>query len=263
MPYAQINGAKFHYLDEGAGADTVVFSHGLLMSADMFAAQVEALKGSYRCIAFDHRGQGKSAVTESGYDMETLAEDAAGLIESLGVAPCHFVGLSMGGFVGMRLAARRPELLRSLTLIETSAEPEDKANVPRYRLLNFIARWFGLRLVVSQVMPIMFGQTFLNDPDRRQEKALWRERLAANDRIGITRAVKGVVEPRRCCRGDRPDRHARPHHCRGRKTSRRCRRNPRRCTGPLRDQASCASPARAIHRRSRRRKRSTARSGNS
>ncbi|WP_136657809.1 alpha/beta hydrolase [Nitratireductor sp. XY-223] len=194
MPYAQINGANIHYLDEGAGAETVVFSHGLLMSADMFAAQIEALKGSYRCIAFDHRGQGKSAVTESGYDMETLAEDAAGLIESLGVAPCHFVGLSMGGFVGMRLAARRPELLRSLTLIETSAEPEDKSNVPRYRLLNFIARWFGLRLVVGQVMPIMFGQTFLNDPDRRQDKALWRERLAANDRIGITRAVKGVVD---------------------------------------------------------------------
>ncbi|MDA4847983.1 alpha/beta fold hydrolase [Hoeflea poritis] len=194
MPIININGADIHYTDEGAGAETVVFSHGLLMNGGMFAAQVAALKSKYRCIAFDHRGQGKSAVTEGGYDMETLAEDAAGLIETLSLAPCHFVGLSMGGFVGMRLAARRPKLLRSLTLVETSAEPEEKSNVPRYRMLNFIARWFGLNIVAGQVMPIMFGKTFLNDPDRAAEKAKWRQSITSNDRIGITRAVKGVVE---------------------------------------------------------------------
>ncbi|WP_419907658.1 alpha/beta fold hydrolase [Hoeflea sp.] len=194
MPIININGTNIHYIDEGSGAETVVFSHGLLMNGGMFAAQMAALKGRYRCIAFDHRGQGKSAVTDDGYDMETLTEDAAGLIEALSLAPCHFVGLSMGGFVGMRLATRRPELLRSLTLIETSAEPEEKANVPRYRMLNFVARWFGLNIVAGQVMPIMFGQTFLNDSDRAEEKARWRQSIVSNDRIGITRAVKGVVD---------------------------------------------------------------------
>ncbi len=58
----------------------------------MFDAQVEALRGSYRCITFDFRGQGKSEITAAGYDMDTLAEDAAPLIEALDCAPCHFAG---------------------------------------------------------------------------------------------------------------------------------------------------------------------------
>src|SRR2546430_17127928 len=58
------------------------------------------------------------------YALDCLADDAAAVIEQLGIAPCHLVGLSMGGMIGMRLAARRPELVRSLVLLETSAEPE-------------------------------------------------------------------------------------------------------------------------------------------
>jgi 3-oxoadipate enol-lactonase len=136
----------------------------------MFDAQVALLKERYRCVAFDFRGQGRSEVTRSGYDMETLYEDAVALMEQLGCAPCHFLGLSMGGFIGLRLAARRPELLRSLMLLETSADPEPSGNVAKYRQLTFVARWFGLGLVVDRVMPVMFGRTFLTDPARTLER---------------------------------------------------------------------------------------------
>jgi 3-oxoadipate enol-lactonase len=128
-------------------------------------------------------------------DMETVYADAVGLIEKLGVGPCHFVGLSMGGFVGMRLAARRPDLLRSLSLLETSSEPEPEQNVPRYKLLTFIARWFGMGLVADPVMKIMFGRTFLEDPARSAERAEWRRRLKENRR-DIWRAVNGVIQRR-------------------------------------------------------------------
>ena len=193
MPKLQINDAKIHFEEQGAGPETIVFAHGLLMSGRMFANQVNALKDRYRCITFDFRGQGQSGVTESGYDMETLSEDAAALIETLQCGPCHFMGLSMGGFVGLRLAIRRPDLLKSLVLLETSADPEPQENVGRYRLLNFIARWLGLKLVADRVMPIMFGRKFLSDPGRTKEKEEWRARVSANHRIGITRAVKGVI----------------------------------------------------------------------
>jgi len=193
MPYLDIGDARMHYTDEGAGRETIVFSHGLLFDGRMFAGQVAHLKGDYRCITFDHRGQGRSKVTQGGYDMDTLTEDAVRLIERLGVAPCHFVGLSMGGFVGLRLAMRHRELLRSLILIDTSADPEPRENLPRYRILNLIARWFGIGVVVGRVMPIMFGRRFLSDPARAGERARWRKIFAANDRIGITRAVDGVI----------------------------------------------------------------------
>ena len=202
MPTIKVNGAKLYYEDTHPGIaehetverETVVFAHGLLWSGRMFDAQAERLRERYRVITFDFRGQGKSEVTPDGYDMDTLADDAAALIEALGVGPCHFAGLSMGGFIGMRLAARRPELIRSLMLLETSAEPEPRENVPRYRLLNFIARWFGLGIVSGQVMPIMFGRKFLNDPARAGEREHWRKVLSSNHRLGITRAVRGVIE---------------------------------------------------------------------
>ena len=185
---------RLHVEDTGGGGPPVLFAHGLLWDTRLFAPQVAALRGRHRCIAYDHRGQGRSEVTPDGYDMDTLAADAAALIERLGVAPVHFVGLSMGGFVGLRLAIRRPELLRSLVLIDTAAAPEAPAKIPRYRLLNFVARWFGFRPVVGRVMPILFGQTFLTDPARGAERDEYRSRLLALDRIGTPRAVRGVIE---------------------------------------------------------------------
>lgn len=194
MPHISINATHLHFTDQGEGQEAIVFSHGLLFSGRMFDAQVAQLQQKYRCITYDHRGQGDSAVTADGYDMDTLTEDAAGLIRALNAGPCHFVGLSMGGFVGMRLALRHPELLKSLTLIETTADPEPTENQGRYRLLNFVARWFGLRIVVGRVMPILFGTTFLADPARGAERAQWRDRIASGDRLGITRAVRGVIQ---------------------------------------------------------------------
>jgi 3-oxoadipate enol-lactonase len=194
MPHLSINGVRLYYEEQGSGAETIVLSHGLLWSGRMFDAQVRALRDRYRCITFDHRGHGRSEITRGGYDMDTLTWDAATLIETLGAGPCHFVGLSMGGFAGMRLALRRPDLLRSLTLIETSADPEPPENAPRYRMLGMVARWVSMRLVADRVMPIMFGRKFLEDPAREAERREWRERLIGNDRVGIQRALRGVIE---------------------------------------------------------------------
>jgi pimeloyl-ACP methyl ester carboxylesterase len=193
MPHTHLNEAKIYYEEHGSGSETIVFSHGLLWSGTMFHKQIAALKGQFRCIIYDHRGQGQSEVTASGYDMDILAEDAAALIKALDCAPCHFVGLSMGGFVAMRLGIRHPELVKSLLLLGTSADPEPEENVGHYKMLNFVARWFGLRPVANQVMPIMFGQKFLNDAARTAENSEWRNHMIANHRIGITRAVNGVI----------------------------------------------------------------------
>jgi pimeloyl-ACP methyl ester carboxylesterase len=194
MPKIEVQGAELYYEEQGSGPETIVFAHGLLWSGEMFAPQITALRNRYRCVTFDFRGQGRSQVTRDGYDMDTLTEDAAALIQALECAPCHFLGLSMGGFIGMRLAIRHPELLRSLMLLETSADPEPQENVGRYRFLCFIARWLGLRPVAGPVLKIMFGRKFLEDPERATERAEVRRKMLANHRIGITRAVLGVIE---------------------------------------------------------------------
>lgn len=193
MPSIQLDGCDIYYEDTGGdGREAVVLSHGLLWSTELFEAQVAALRGRYRVICYDHRGQGRSGVPRGrSVSIEACYRDAVALIEALGAAPCHFGGLSMGGFVGLRLAARRPDLLRSLILMETSADPE--VHAAAYRRLNFVARWFGLRLVADRVMPIMFGATFMRDPARAGERARWRARLTGNRR-SIYKAVNGVIE---------------------------------------------------------------------
>lgn len=197
MPHLQLDGVKLWYEESGPDSSpaegTIVFSHGLLWSGRMYEPQVAHFRARYRCITFDHRGQGRTEVTRSGYDMDTLAGDAAQLIERLGAGPCHFVGLSMGGFIGMRLAARRPHLIRSLTLLETAADPEPRSNIPKYSALLLVARVFGLAPVASPVMKIMFGDAFLEDPARAAEREEQRRRLIGNDRVGVVRATLGVI----------------------------------------------------------------------
>ncbi|MGO9829868.1 MAG: alpha/beta fold hydrolase [Myxococcaceae bacterium] len=194
MPQRSVNGTRLYFEDSGGSGPPVLFSHGLLYSCRMWDAQVPSLRSRFRCICYDHRGQGQSEVAAGGYDMDTVSEDAAALIRALDVQPVHFVGLSMGGFVGMRLAARHPELLRSLVLLDTSAEGEPAENLPRYRLLNFLERWVGPRVVAGSVMKIMHGATVRADASRASELRAVRDRFLALDRIGAVRAVNGVLE---------------------------------------------------------------------
>ena len=193
MPYLKVNGANLHYEDQGSGPETIVFSHSLLFNCHMFDDQVRAFKNQYRCITFDFRGQGRSEVTLNGYDMESLAKDAASVIEQLDCAPCHFLGFSMGGFVALRLAIQKPELLRSIILVDTSADPEQRGDLFKFRLLNIVARWIGPWAVSRQVMPILFSKNFLNDPQKKEIRETWRKYFVENHRIGVTRAVTGVI----------------------------------------------------------------------
>ncbi|HET6981399.1 MAG TPA: alpha/beta fold hydrolase, partial [Myxococcaceae bacterium] len=154
---------------------------------------IAALRSRFRCVAYDHRGQGESESATTGLDMDTLADDAVALIESLRIGPVNFIGMSMGGFVAMRVAARRPDLVRSLVLVDTSAGPEPAENVPRYRRLERVARWFGTWPVASRVEAIMHGASARKDPARAADLRAWRERLLRADAVVMNRAVEGVL----------------------------------------------------------------------
>jgi len=202
MPTLQVNGATIAFTDTGSPASrpdapTIVFGHGLLFSGWMFSDQIEALRGQYRCVAIDWRGQGASPPAADGkYDMDTLALDAAAVIESLGAGPVHYVGLSMGGFVGMRLAARRPELIRSLTLIDTSAAPEEPSAALQDKALAILFRGFGLGPVRGPVQKIMFAPPFLADPRSPGLIDEWLAQVAKQDRAAESVDDQGAEDGR-------------------------------------------------------------------
>src|SRR5260370_35134835 len=105
--------------------------------------------------------------------MATLAQDASVLIEELHCAPCPFLVLSMGGFIGLRLAARRPGLIRWLVLLETTADPEPGENIPKYKQLAFVARWIGPGNVANRGILIMFSEWFVTAPDRPTKRRVF------------------------------------------------------------------------------------------
>ena len=194
MPYAKLNGANLWYTDSQHGDETIIFVHGLLLSGEMYLKQVEALESGYRCVTLDLRGQGQSEAAETGYDIDSLTGDVVAVIDLLDLAPCHFVGLSMGGFIGLRIGIYHPDLLLSLALLDTSADPEPSGSARKYRFMAWIVKWLGFRPVIGSIMKIMFGRSFLADPQKSELQSLWKERILSNDRIGILKSALGVID---------------------------------------------------------------------
>lgn len=182
MPTIHVNGVELFYKESGSAPETIVFSHGLLMDHTMFEPQRAAFEKQYRVIAYDHRAQGQSPDPGQGYDMDTLADDAAALITALNAAPCHFAGLSMGGFVGMRLAAHHPALIRTLTLMNTTATKEKLPNRIKYSFLAQMVKMLSPAPFTRIAVKELFGRTTRSSAARRAMLDEWTGRLRSRPR---------------------------------------------------------------------------------
>jgi 3-oxoadipate enol-lactonase len=193
MSQITINGSKYYYEEHGKGPEAILFIHGFMLNCHMYERQVEVLKDRYRCILFDLRGQGASEVSEKGYGIYDLVDDTAKLIEQLECAHCHVAGLSMGGFIAMRLAKRYPELVRSLILISTSAAAESKAGARSYKLLGFIHNRISQSFAVGKITPILFGEQWLNDPSQAEAQTYWQEQMLNNDKYAFGQTLNSIL----------------------------------------------------------------------
>jgi 3-oxoadipate enol-lactonase len=104
-----------------ADAPVVVLGGSLGTTGAMWAPQVAALRDEFRVVAFDHRGHGGSVPPPGPYAIEDLGQDVLALLDQLGVERVHYAGLSLGGMVGMWLAAHAPDRVDRLALLCTAA----------------------------------------------------------------------------------------------------------------------------------------------
>jgi len=195
MPTISVNGVELFYTEQGKGERAIVFAHGLLMDNSMWDFVTPHFAETCRVICFDFRGQGRSQDPGQGYAIDTLVEDTAALIKALSDKPVDYVGLSMGGMVGMPLAARYPHLLRSLVLLDTSAQAEPPHNLRKYAAMTWIMRAFGVKPLVSRTLPLMFGKTTVNDPAKRELVKHWRRKLSVLKKT-ILGPIAGVTQRR-------------------------------------------------------------------
>ena len=119
LQQVQVEGATLSYVEQGQG-EAVVFVHGTFSDHRVWEGHRENIAKRYRYIALDQRYFGTASWTDTGakYSVSTHADDLAMFIDRLGVGPVHLVGFSYGGAVVIVLAARRPELVRSLFMYE-------------------------------------------------------------------------------------------------------------------------------------------------
>src|SRR5262249_58446532 len=99
----------------------------------MWRSQIRALRPGFHVVAYDQRGHGRSAAPDdpAAYSQILLAEDLAGLIRRLNLAPVRIIGLSLGGAVALELTIRHPELVAALVLADTGSGSDDPPGARR------------------------------------------------------------------------------------------------------------------------------------
>src|SRR5438552_1606822 len=185
MPTAQVNGQSIYYEDSGGKGPAVIFSHGLFMDHEMFAPQVRALRGRYRCITWDERGHGATAgETLAPFSYYDSANDVAGLLKHLGIGKAVLAGMSQGGFLSLRCALTHPEVVRALILIDTQAGLEDRERLEGYLMLTDEWAEKGLKESTADIVEsIILGDGWAGAPAWREK---WRRFAGVN--------VKGCMQ---------------------------------------------------------------------
>jgi pimeloyl-ACP methyl ester carboxylesterase len=120
MPYADLPGLRLYYEEDGAGPPLLLLNASTCtLETDWrenWTPLLSYLAHHFHIIQYDQRGTGRSTIPDgpTPYTYPTLTQDAAALIEHLGLAPAHVAGYSEGGIVGLALALTQPMLVRSV-----------------------------------------------------------------------------------------------------------------------------------------------------
>jgi len=115
MPKIKADNLNLYYEQQGSGEPLLLIP---FLTADhaCYAFQVAEYSKHFTCISLDLRGTGESDKPQGAYTTENLADDVSALLRALGIEKAHVTGLSLGGAVGMWLAAKHPAMVKSLSV---------------------------------------------------------------------------------------------------------------------------------------------------
>jgi len=114
---ADVNGITLAYQDRGSGSPLVLIN-GFASTMDMWSPPVlAALADHFRIITFDSRGTGYSSASDNPFSIPLFASDTLALMEALGIARAHILGLSMGASIAQELVLSQPERVDRLILV--------------------------------------------------------------------------------------------------------------------------------------------------
>jgi pimeloyl-ACP methyl ester carboxylesterase len=184
-----LNDLHLYYEEMGTGVPLLLL-HGLGSSGRDWEMQTAFFRTRYRVITVDARGHGRSSKPPGPYSVPQMADDVARLLEAIDAAPAHLVGLSMGGMLGFQLALDRPELLRTLTIVNSAP-----ALVPHSfgQRLQLWQRYALIYLFGMERVGAMLSKRLFPRPEQAELRRLTRERIGANDKRAYLAAMRALV----------------------------------------------------------------------
>ena len=165
--YADVNGARIHYVVQGQGSP-VLLIHGYPLSGELFSKNRDALSQSHKVITIDLRGFGKStAPAEDPGSLQTYAKDALAVLDTLNVPKAVIGGMSMGGPIVFEMYRTAPERFNGMILIDTIANPAGIVEQHIWKGMAQKAVTYGPQSLVGELLKDMLtGETRQKLPDQ-------------------------------------------------------------------------------------------------
>lgn len=167
MPTVDVAGRALHHLRRGTGEPYLLIQGLSGTHASWGEPFLSAMEPGLELITYDHRGVGYSEAHDGPFTIADLADDAAGLLDALGIERAHVLGISMGGMIAQELALRHPARLRTLALGCTYAGgPEGRLTDPAaiQRLVGAMASG-DAEGVLRASYDVNVSPAFAEDPD--------------------------------------------------------------------------------------------------
>ena len=185
-----VNDLNLHYSEDGdPNGRPVVFSNSLGTDLRLWDRLLPQLPKGLRLIRYDKRGHGLSDCPTGQFGMGDLVQDAAGLMDALGIKDAVFVGLSIGGIIAQGLAAERPDLVKAMVLADTAA----KIGTPAMWQDRIDAvRKGGIVSLADPILERWFSKSFRET--RSTELAGWRNMLIRTSLDGYAGCSLAIAE---------------------------------------------------------------------
>ena len=166
MPKIKVNDITMNYDQQGSGEPLILIPY-LAADCACYAFQVAEYAKHFTCISVDLRGAGETDKPEGAYSTEQFADDVSGLMQAIGVDRAHVSGLSLGAAVGLWLAAKNPERVKSLSLHSGWAKTDGYMK-PIVESWQVLAKAYGsvTELIVNGIFPWCFTpDLYVAQPD--------------------------------------------------------------------------------------------------
>lgn len=191
MRIARLTSADIHWREDGDPEGVpVVFANSLGTDLRLWDQVVARFPpDGYRLIRFDKRGHGLSSTPPNPYTLDALVQDTADLLDRLKISSCLFVGLSIGGMIGQRLALLQPQRIRRMVLSSTAAQM-GTSGMWQNRI-SLIRSGGGLAAITAPVMERWFTSSFRETDACLGWQAMF-ERTPVEGYIGSCEAIAGA-----------------------------------------------------------------------